>query len=273
MLLIYATLAKQVQKKKKQAVKKPAVESDASVAPRRPAYRVKSKEDKAGKFTGITKAMTQSMSVSHEASDSAAKEPKVFVESEPDDGDVKDIPLETDGDLMPVVPNDDSVRPIDPEASGSWMLTRATAKKGRGFSWRMLPNQQNLLDALQTDTEEDDYDDDDDEGEEYDANEAAAPVDEEEVDGGQGSGSASSGAATLSAVRTRINELALKAAAAGKVEIGPSGIKGRRTEAPETYNQSQRHHQHQRSLSLTGDSALVQGSTETTWKLRRKVQI
>lgn len=259
-----------VQVHKKPGAKKAEAESDKlGVHQRRPAYRIKPKDDVAGKSTGITKAMTQALGENAEAveptqelNDVAESDP----ESESDAGESRDELLEDFGgvDAVPI----DNVRPMDPGADGSWVLTRV-AKKG-GVSWRLLPNQHGSLDTLhQTSSEEDASDED-----EVDDDANDQDDEEEEVNGSDVSGSASSGAVVkISAVRARINALALKAEASGKVEIGPKGIKPRRIAADERHGQSQRQHHQKRSLNLTGESALVQGSSTTTWKLGRKLEV
>jgi hypothetical protein len=256
-----------VQVHKKPGAKKPVADSDELVVhQRRPAYRVKSKDDEASKSTGITKAMTQAMGENREA----VKPPEELndvAESEPDANESSDESLEVFGgvDAVPV----DNVRPMEPDADGSWMLTRV-AKKG-GFSWRLLPQQHNSLDTLhQNSSEEDAYDEDEVDGDDDDQDDQ----DDQEVDGDDGSGSASSGAVVkISAVRARISALALKAEASGKVEIGPKGIKPRRTAATERHRQTQRQYHQKRSLNLTEESALVQGSSDATWKLGRKLEV
>eukprot|EP01043_Picozoa_sp_COSAG02_P020944 COSAG02_NODE_1049_length_14975_cov_29.908914_6_plen_276_part_00 len=259
-----------VQVHKKPGAKKVVAESDElRVHQRRPAYRVKPKDDVAGKSTGITKAMTQALGENREAvkpTQELNDVAEIELESESDAGESSDESLEDLGgvDAVPI----DNARPMDPGADGSWVLTRV-AKKG-GVSWRLLPNQHRSLATLHQSSSEEDASDEDEVDD--DANDQE---DEEEANGSDVSGgSASSGAVVkISAVRARISALALKAEASGKVEIGPKGIKPRRIAANERHGQNQRQHHQKRSLNLTGKSALVRGSSSTTWKLGRKLEV
>ena len=249
---------------KKPGAKKLVVEpSESVVHQHRPAYKVKSKEERKPTGSGITKAMTQAMGVNgkvenEQGGSPAAEEPNAGVETEADDGCSSDEHLES----FRGTATDNSVQPVDPDAAGSWRLARVASKDG--FSWRMVPNQDSLDTLQQTDADSSAYDEDDLEDVEGG---------DEQIDNDDASSSASSGAVVaLSAVRAKIKILAQKASEKGKVELGPKGIVPRRTPGSERQAQRERPQQKQ-SLNLNEESALVQGSSDTTWKLGRKVQI
>jgi hypothetical protein len=157
---------------------------------------------------------------------------------------------------------------------GSWVLTRVV--KGGAMSWRMLPNQTSLLDALdqdRSDSDDGEEEEDDEEDEEEDDEEDYRNSSDDDVERNAVGSSTSSGLAVQSAVRARIEALAKVAADAGKVEITQGRIRSKAKAQRETSKHSGRQsHQQGQSLNLTAESELIP-SSDTTWKIGQRIEI
>ena len=266
-----------VQKKNTQ--KKKAAQDDNPVVPKRPAYKVKTKDDqdKAKRSTGITKAMTANLAPHKEetlADQNETPDDPLLLPGAVSAGDADDVAAVDDADDQELQgPSfDDSIQAEMGE--GSWVLTRVV--KGGAMSWRMLPNQTSLLDALdqdRSDSDDGEEEEDDEEDEEEDDEEDYRNSSDDDVERNAVGSSTSSGLAVQSAVRARIEALAKVAADAGKVEITQGRIRSKAKAQRETSKHSGRQsHQQGQSLNLTAESELIP-SSDTTWKIGQRIEI